>query len=1288
MKAKKLIALSLIFSMSAASCFALAGCGDSEDCTHDYVWVTTTPATCDADGEETGTCKICQETTTRTIGKHHSYGEWQVTVPGYATAGSATKECAANAEHKLTVALPGLSDKASYSSVTETNTPAGVPERTYVLNNAEGNIEFKIDTALSVGEAVKLADYNSSKVIKGTANAQSKTVQEGGQEELSDELKAFWGNGFEIAVSNAAIKYEFGENYVHIKDNSEDTDGYYTKNADGSIFAVLVQNASNNDQAIKDERDEETLNKQFSGYGFGFTYSLGAEVGFGVENFVNELYTGAKNNANHDFKQSVTEVDGKTVYTFSYGIAPSASLYGYFHVINVSFTLGKDNALDSATLECLTYVTTSWDPATDTTTDIGVYTVDEDTGICTLNEGMADKWKDKETYTITQTTALAEGEETPTNPFKYEEMVIQSFQITASSGAVTKGEDGKYHLSATKPAYFSLGNIQPKTYNTYFDSINIFLKTPSGELEPLDYNYADGNYGHIVVYFNRETNSITMTPWVAGEFTVVAKSELVTKELPIVIPFEKPTGFHANAYRYNEITDVALWNASANAFTVYQGQAFNFASSVAHPSYQKSDFTAEVIEGPASVTLTDGVAGGKDVKVFKSDTVGTYTIKLTSTEAEDVTNEITVTVVEAPAVSNVLNGLYLSVDKKIDVEVTFTPSEADATNGTATIVYKQGDNEAKTTLNYAYNAETKAIDVTNAAGGHADWNYGFTLTEQFNLFLTYQSEFGESVKVLIANKVINTMEGDFNLGESEAKALEFTVPVSGNYTFTLLSNQTTFYRINDDENVGMNSNNNGMSFLKTFTVRLAEGDVFKIWSVTNRTVSIVYSVPVEPTSVSLNESSVTMYLGSGTFTLVASFEPSNTTETAITWSSSDTSVVLVDKKGVLRAQSEGTAVITVTTSNGLTATCTVTVVFVETNNIEIAQQVIEDDEVVYQPVTSLDVYVGGEEVRLYAKFTPDNASNKTVTWSSSDEEVLTINSNGLITALKAGTATVTVTTAISEDTEITATCLITVTYIDLTGVTISETATAIEGTSLVLTNAVNFAPANASNKNITWTSSDETVATVSASGVVAALKAGTATITITTEDGSFTATCTLTVLNELTELGEYSAYLARNKNVTFTFKGEAGKTYAWKTSSTAFSLFTINGKSVSLGVAFQEVEADENGMITFSMTPRSLISTFKFTIVDPEAPVEVKLGEPLVTMLENQNCVFTGEANTLYNIKLYDTYDDGVLGYVINGEGGETEEVTVNVQVMSDENGKIVISPVLDGIEITVTKAE
>jgi uncharacterized protein YjdB len=149
--------------------------------------------------------------------------------------------------------------------------------------------------------------------------------------------------------------------------------------------------------------------------------------------------------------------------------------------------------------------------------------------------------------------------------------------------------------------------------------------------------------------------------------------------------------------------------------------------------------------------------------------------------------------------------------------------------------------------------------------------------------------------------------------------------------------------------------------------------------------------------------------------------------------------------------------------------------------------------------------IEGDTADLTATVTPSNADNPAVTWDSSDKSVATV-SNGKVTAVKAGSATITVK---SVDGGFTASCAVTVAakVIDVSSVSLSKTElTLTEGDSETITATVK--PDDATDKTVTWTSSDPAVATVE-SGKITAVKEGEATITA--KAGDKTATCKVTV---------------------------------------------------------------------------------------------------------------------------------------------------------------------------------
>ncbi len=153
--------------------------------------------------------------------------------------------------------------------------------------------------------------------------------------------------------------------------------------------------------------------------------------------------------------------------------------------------------------------------------------------------------------------------------------------------------------------------------------------------------------------------------------------------------------------------------------------------------------------------------------------------------------------------------------------------------------------------------------------------------------------------------------------------------------------------------------------------------------------------------------------------------------------------------------------------------------------------------------------VNGLTAPVTATVLPANAANKGLIWSSSDAQVATVDQSGVITAVGVGTATITVTTS---DGPYTATVAVTVTPILVSSVSISGSATISIVNGLTATVTATVLPTNAANKGLTWSSSSTSVATVDQSGEITAVGVGTANITVTTVDGSRTATVDVTVI--------------------------------------------------------------------------------------------------------------------------------------------------------------------------------
>ena len=259
------------------------------------------------------------------------------------------------------------------------------------------------------------------------------------------------------------------------------------------------------------------------------------------------------------------------------------------------------------------------------------------------------------------------------------------------------------------------------------------------------------------------------------------------------------------------------------------------------------------------------------------------------------------------------------------------------------------------------------------------------------------------------------------------------------------------------------------------------------------------------TGVALDVETATLRIGEQTLQLNANVAPEDATEKSLVWSSSNTGVASVDENGLVTPLAPGETDITVTTvDGGFTAVCKVTVV---------------------QPVLSITLNAATININpnmtfeLIAQINPSNATNQELEWTSADETIAVVDQNGVVRGVDAGVdGRETVITVTSKDSGVSATCVVRVTK-DVVGVVLDCTFKWLAaGSSFQLTATV--IPADATNKNVTWSSSDTNVATVDQTGKVTAVNGGTATITVTTEQNSYTAECVVKVTPKGSSEGE------------------------------------------------------------------------------------------------------------------------------------------------------------------------
>jgi|GEM_PF-713304 len=336
---------------------------------------------------------------------------------------------------------------------------------------------------------------------------------------------------------------------------------------------------------------------------------------------------------------------------------------------------------------------------------------------------------------------------------------------------------------------------------------------------------------------------------------------------------------------------------------------------------------------------------------------------------------------------------------------------------------------------------------------------------------------------------------------------------------------------------------------------------------------------INVTGVTLNKTFVTMNVNQSEV-LYATVAPATAYNKSLVWTSNNQNIVEVNQNGVLTARAEGVANITVkTVDGGFTANCTVYVGSIPVTGI------------------ALDVTDGligvGNAIILTPSVTPENAANKSVSWKSSNTNIAIVDSNGIVIGKAAGKAAITATTA---DGNYSAVCNVTVydvnAFINVTGLSLDKTSISLKTENVIILGA-QITPSNATNKQVTWSSSNTSIATVDyQSGLVTAKYPGTTLITATTVNGGYKAYCNVTVTNnndnyipvkniELsTDVIELSKGEKENLTATISPANATNKSITWSSDNPSVVSVDNNGsiKALTKGVAVITVKTIDGNL--------------------------------------------------------------------------------------------------------------
>lgn len=391
---------------------------------------------------------------------------------------------------------------------------------------------------------------------------------------------------------------------------------------------------------------------------------------------------------------------------------------------------------------------------------------------------------------------------------------------------------------------------------------------------------------------------------------------------------------------------------------------------------------------------------------------------------------------------------------------------------------------------------------------------------------------------------------------------------------------------------------------------------------------------VNISSITLSQAQATLHVGEG-IQLTTNVAPSNATDKSVTWSSNNTNVATVDEEGNVLATGLGQATITVTANDGsgISASCTISVV-----------PTLVEEIVLSQTAATLHV---GDEILLSATIMPDDATDMSISWSSSNPAVAAIDNEGNVSALSIGTTEVVATA--NDGSGISATCNITVEATLVESIFLSHSqATLRIGGSLQITATV--FPDDATDRSLTWSSSHTDVAIVDANGLVTAIALGTTEITATSNDGSvISASCSITVEATPVESIQISG-AADSLRVGETLQLTATvlpldatlPDFTWSTSDAVVA--TISNDGIVSALAPGEVT------ITATITNQpAVLASIRIVIYkepDPvipdaiESPMSVRNADGPVFNLQGQRI--------LSNAKNFDSLPAGI--YIINGK--------------------------------------
>ena len=325
-------------------------------------------------------------------------------------------------------------------------------------------------------------------------------------------------------------------------------------------------------------------------------------------------------------------------------------------------------------------------------------------------------------------------------------------------------------------------------------------------------------------------------------------------------------------------------------------------------------------------------------------------------------------------------------------------------------------------------------------------------------------------------------------------------------------------------------------------------------------------------AITLNESSLSLVVNQ-TLQLTATVYPGFAANKTVTWESSDTAVAIVDHDGLVTARTAGTATIKAITTDGsnLSASCEVTVSIIPVTSVTLSE-------------TSLNLDVG-DSYQLTTMVLPNNATYRTLSWSSSNPGVATVSSSGVVMPISPGDATIIATT--TDGTNLSASCHVTVVKL-IKSITLNESSLTLTLPQTTQLAAV-ITPNDATNQALTWTSSNTSVAMVDANGFVTSKSVGNTIIKAASKDGTnLSASCQVTVKQQyVTSISLNETNLVMNIGDSFQLipdiqpENASYPTLSWSTGNSSVATVDNNGlvTAIAGGTTYIKASATDGSYV-------------------------------------------------------------------------------------------------------------